>query len=310
MYISHSIWDSLQAFNRILTELFDRHVPFAAKKTNTNISPWLTAELKNEMDYRNVLQQKFCKSKTTENYEKYKRQRNKVNNLIKRAKQNCNKNLLDENTKNATSFWRTLKSTFPTKPKSKRTSKTFKINEEEISNKETIAIGFGQFFSSIAITLLQTLHPIKIFVWNKLKNLPIRTTQKFSFHSVKPSEICKCLRKLQRIKAHGIDELPPNLLKDVATKISKPLAFIINKSLLSGIVLDLWKISKVTPFYKLNSKPDFSNYRPISVLPCFSKVLEQVVSRQLSNYLQKHYLLKSSQFGFRPRRSTELACNR
>ena len=156
------------------------------------------------MVYRNVLQQKFCKSKTTENYEKYKRQRNKVNNLIKSAKQNYNKNLLDENTINANSFWRTLKSTFPTKSKSKRTSKTFKINEEEISNKETIAIGFGQFFSSIAITLLQTLHPIKVFVWNKLKNLPIQTTQKFSFHSVTPSEICKCLRKLQRIKAHRI----------------------------------------------------------------------------------------------------------
>ena len=162
VYISHSVWDSLQALNRILTEFFDRHAPFATKRTNTNISPWLTVELKNEMDYRNVLQQKFCKSKTTQNYEKYKPQRNNDNNLNKRAKQNYNKNLLDENTKNATSFWRTLKSTFPTKPKSKRTSQTFKVNEEEISNKETIAIGFGQFFSSIAIALLQTLHPIKV----------------------------------------------------------------------------------------------------------------------------------------------------
>ena len=101
MYISHSIWDSLQEFNRIiLTKFFDRQAPFAAKKTNTNISPWLTVEFKNEMEYQDVLQQKFRR-----NYETYKRQRNKVNNLIKRAKQNYNKNLLDENTKNAISFW-------------------------------------------------------------------------------------------------------------------------------------------------------------------------------------------------------------
>ena len=119
VYISHSISDSLQAFNRILTEFYDRHTPFATKRTNTNISPWLIVQLKNEMDYRDVLQRKFCKLKATGNYEKYKCQRNKVNNLIKRAKQNYNKNLLDENTKNATSFWRTLKSIFPTKPKSK-----------------------------------------------------------------------------------------------------------------------------------------------------------------------------------------------
>ena len=73
MYISHSISDSLQALNRILTKFFDRHAPFGTKKTNTNISPWLAVELKNGMDYRDVLQRKFRKSKTTENYEKYKR---------------------------------------------------------------------------------------------------------------------------------------------------------------------------------------------------------------------------------------------
>ena len=50
---------------------------------------------------------------------------------------------------------------------------TFKVNKEEISNKETIANGFGQIFCSIAIRLLQTLHPINDFVWNKLTNLPI-----------------------------------------------------------------------------------------------------------------------------------------
>ena len=154
------------------------------------------------MDYRDVLQRKFRKSKTTESCEIYKRQRKKVNNLIKRAKQNYNKNLLDENTKNATSFWRTLKSIFPTKPKSKLTSTTFKVSEEEISNKETIANRFGQFFCSIPTTLLQTVHPIKDFVWNKPKNLPIRKTPKFSFHSVTPSEICKCLRKLRHVRKH------------------------------------------------------------------------------------------------------------
>ena len=132
---SHSISDSLEAFNRILTEFFDWRASFLTKRTNTNTSPWLTVKLKNEIDCRDVLQWKFCKSKTTENYVKYKHQRNKVNNLIKRDKQDNNKNLLNENTKNATSFWRTLKSIFPTKPKLKLSSTAFKVNEEEISNK-------------------------------------------------------------------------------------------------------------------------------------------------------------------------------
>ena len=161
LHIQISFGTKFQLKLTILTEFFDQHTPFVTKRTNTNISTWMTVELKTKMDCRDMLQWKFCKSKTTKNYEKYKRQRNKVNNLIKRAKKKYNKNLLDENTKSATSFWRTLKSIFPTKPKSKLTSTTFKVNEEEISNKETIANGFGQFFSSIAITPLQTLHPIK-----------------------------------------------------------------------------------------------------------------------------------------------------
>ena len=105
------------------------------------------------------------------------------------------------------------------------------------------------------------------------------------------------MRKLRRKKAHGTDKLPPNFT----------IGF--HKSLSLGIVTDLWKISKVTQLYKYDSKSDFSNYRPISVLPCLSKVLKQVFHRQLSDYLEIHYLLKSSQFGFRPRRSTELVCN-
>ena len=159
------------------------------------------------------------------------------------------------------------------------------------------------------ITLLQTLYPIKDFVWNKPKNLLIRTTQKFSFHLITPSEICKCLRKLRRKTAQGIDEFPQIYLKMQPTKFQ-------NHCLSSSInayrqvqFQTSWKISKVTPLYKSNSKSDFSSYCPISVLSCRSKVLEEVVHRHLSNYLGKHYLLRNSQFGFRPQRFTELACN-
>lgn len=139
--------------------------------------------------------------------------------------------------------------------------------------------------------------------------MSIRTTQRFSFKSVSPSETFKHLKNLQRNKSSGIDDLPPNLLKDVADEIAKPSSsFIINKSLSTTTIPSLWKSSKVTPIHKSGSKTDCNNYRPISVLPCLSKIMEQFVQRQLSNYLEKYNLLKSSQFGFLPRRLTELVC--
>ena len=117
------------------------------------------------------------------------------------------------------------------------------------------------------------------------------------------------MKKLRHKKSHAIEELPPNSLKDVANEISKPMTFIINKYLFSATVPNLWKYKKLHNFNESDLKSDFSNYHPIFVLPCLSKVLEQVVHDQLSNYLEKHYLLKSSEFTFHPSRSTELACN-
>ena len=114
-----------------------------------------------------------------------------------------------------------MKSIFPTKPKSKLTSTTFKVHEEVISNKENMANGFGHFFCSIVTTLLQSLHLIKDFLWNKPKNLPIQKIQKFSFRSVTPSGIYKSLKKIPHKKAHRINEFPTNLPKDVANEISK-----------------------------------------------------------------------------------------
>ena len=70
--------------------------------------------IKNQNGLQGYATMKILQVESNGNYKKYKRQRNKVNNLIKRAKQNCNKNLLDETTRNATSLWRTLKSIFLT----------------------------------------------------------------------------------------------------------------------------------------------------------------------------------------------------
>ena len=56
-----------------------------------------------------------------------------------------------------------------------------------------------------------------------------------------------------------------------------------------------------------NNKEEFSNYRPISILPCFSKILEKLMYKRLLNYLEKENILFPSQYGFRKKRSTNFA---
>ena len=97
------------------------------------------------------------------------------------------------------------------------------------------------------------------------------------------------------------------MLRDSASVISAPLAYIINMSLSSGTIPTKWKIAKVIHLYKSDPKSDIGNYRPISILPVLSKVLGSLVHQKLINYLEENCLLYDHQFGFRSKRSTELA---
>ena len=67
------------------------------------------------------------------------------------------------------------------------------------------------------------------------------------------------------------------------------------------------KTAKVTSVYKGDSRDEFSNYRPISLLPNFSKILEKIMFNRLSEFLDKHEILYEHQYGFRQNFSTDLA---
>ena len=74
-----------------------------------------------------------------------------------------------------------------------------------------------------------------------------------------------------------------------------------------GIFPDLLKISKVIPLYKKDDPVNFSNYRPISLLPSISKIFEKVIFKQLTDYLEENNLMYKYQYGFRKYHSTEYA---
>ena len=85
------------------------------------------------------------------------------------------------------------------------------------------------------------------------------------------------------------------------------LCYIVNLSLTIGIIPAEWKEDRVIPIFKSGPKNMFENYRPISVLSVMSKVLERAVRKQLLSHLEAENLLTPSQYGFRRKRSTQLA---
>ena len=90
-------------------------------------------------------------------------------------------------------------------------------------------------------------------------------------------------------------------------QIVSQLAHIFNKSLQTGIVPDKLKIAKVIPLYKNDNPELFKNYRPISILPCFSKIIERIMYNRLYSFLTKHNIISEKQYGFRKKHATYMA---
>ena len=80
-----------------------------------------------------------------------------------------------------------------------------------------------------------------------------------------------------------------------------------NLSIINGVVPNELKVAKVVPIYTSGDRRLINNYRPVSVLPCFSKILEKLMYNRISNFIHKHNLLNEYQFGFRQKRSTNQA---
>ena len=99
-----------------------------------------------------------------------------------------------------------------------------------------------------------------------------------------------------------------NTSKDSASAIAPSLTKIINMSLLSGTFPDIWKIGKViVPLFKSGNPTSPNNYRPITILPTWSKIIDRIVHLQMYTFLQEHHLIASEQFGFRSRLFTNVA---
>jgi hypothetical protein len=101
--------------------------------------------------------------------------------------------------------------------------------------------------------------------------------------------------------------VPNQFIKIVSHPLSKPLSYIFNESITTGVFPDTFKISKVIPVYKNCCVTDTGKYRPISILSPFTNVFERLVYNQLISLFEKNAILYQYQFRFRKSHSTEQA---
>ena len=178
------------------------------------------------------------------------------------------------------------------------------IGGKIIDDDQELATNFNEFFANVGPSTENTIPKVPNISPTKfLKN---RNQINFAIAHISNEEILDIIKSLEN-KSTGPTSIPRKLLSLIPDLIIVPFACIINMSLQTGEYPDLLKMVKVIPTHKGGSSQDVNNYRPISLLSIFDKIIEKLMHKRLYSFLEKNNILFRNQFGFRKNNSTVYA---
>jgi hypothetical protein len=224
---------------------------------------------------------------------------------IRQQKKSYYKSVFDKFKNNIKQTWATIKDIINKNSRSKQYPDYFIDNGTKTTDPAQIAKNFNNFFINIGPDLATSINtpPNKHFT-DYLTN---PCAHSFCFKNVNKDEIMKIIDNMKPKTSSGYDNISNKLLKYIKHIIAAPLTLLINKILSTGNFPNKLKLAKVIPIFKKDDQFNCNNYRPISLLPSISKVVERVVHIQLHEYFTEHNLYYTGQYGFRKEHSTELA---
>ena len=179
----------------------------------------------------------------------------------------------------------------------------FYISNKCITNKQDIADGFNSYFANIEPSLADRIPASTASPIDTMKD---KITDSMFIQPVIESEVQTLIKQLN-LSSPGYDSDSATVVKAAESSFILSLTHVLNISLSSGVFPTEMKIARVIPLLKTGDPMKLSNYRPVSVLPLFSKLFERLMYNRLISFVNKHEVLYSLQFGFRHGYSTSLA---
>ena len=310
-------------FLSILSRTLHNHDPVKKRKVRGNQVPFMNKALRKVIMRRSNLLNKFVNNRTTENWESYRKQRNKCVKIRNNTRREYFKKLDVPHLSNS-HFWTRLKPFFSEKSGSRK-KPIINGNDVILSDNAAVAEVFSKHFANITDTLNlpeyipsrdhnpdisePVLRAIEIYkahpsirnineLTNKLRDKP------FEFNHVLPLEICKEVHNLNSKKSSI--KIPVEILKETINSCLPHLTDILNNSIYDCIWPEDLGMANITPVIKKTNDKGGSlmkeNYRPISTI---SKLFERIIARQINEFMSNK--LPSLLCGFRKRYSTQHA---
>ena len=229
--------------------------------------------------------------------------RNRTTREIKKAKQNYYKDFFQNNLNNMKNTWKGIKNILNLSNNRGPQISQLLYKGKTIANNKSMANAFNEFFTEIGPRLNEDI-PSPTNLRDPSIYLSPRIPHSFLIAPTTPHEVNDLIATLDDSKSSGPSVIPTKFLKMARNEISTPLSDICNSSFTEGIFPEKNKIAKVIPSHKKGSTKDVNNYRPISLLSVFSKIMEKLIAARLNDFLELHDIIYPQQFGFRSGCST------
>ena len=298
---------SYNNFSDSFFSLYNLHFPITKFKFNKNynkLEKWMSKGILTSRREKNRLSKLCFTHPNPTNSAIFKKYRNLYNKIIRAAKKMSYDKLFKKFQSNLSKTWQLINEVINKKPKKENnTFSQLLINNCKISDPFEIANEFNDFFTSIAQKIADDIVPTDKPP-DLLQSSPDDTCFNLKDDPLTHSEVYDAIYSLQKKKTLDMFGLSVSFVSKFALTLSKPLRHIFTLSFNQGIVPQQLKVAKVIPIFKTGSQTSMDNYRPISLLCVFSKILEKIMFNRLSTFLENNNILCPEQFGFRKLHST------
>lgn len=288
------------AYNVFLDQfkiLYAKNFPYKKIKKSGKIrKPWITQDHLAKINIKDRLFQKFNRSKNPDDLKKFKFYRNQLTKELRNARTRYYYNSFKSPNGRVDEIWKKVNSVLQDN-RAHDYVETLRVNGKGLKGTD-LANAFNDHFVNLA-TLTHDSDACKY-----IKN---RNMNSIFLDPVTEFEVSNVFINLKNTKSRDIDDIQIKPVKYVVPLVARYLTHIFNLCISAGVFPKRMQIAKVCVLHKKGDKNDINNYRPVSILPVFSKGLEKVIYARLVNFFDKHSLITKSQFGFRKHRSTELA---
>ena len=279
-------------FQTICESLLNIHAPIKKRRVRSEFAPWLTPSLRKSMETRDSL--KKIATKSPEMWSTYTKQRNKVTKEIRYSVQDYYKGLIKENKGGPKKMWKTINRVLDKDVKSTQFP-SIEIDLKTLTKERDVLEALNCHFVSVGSKLARSIETGQ--GGNCLQHIT-QINEEMLFKTIDKKYVINAINQLKNGKASDPDKVTITLVKDVCESIAHPLMLIYNSSLVNGVFPDIWKLARVTSIYKSGPKTDLNNYRPISVKPVFSRILETLTHDQLIEFLKINKSITCNQAAF------------